>query len=209
MNYDISKIRDILISIFSSSGYQMGTMAIKCPSPIDISITNQSDTVDINFNNNLPTAIIEKFIKFNLNITGMTLGKDGGIIKIKHFPDIKFDYSGSLKFGSNDNSYLIGISNDINLEYQDEARRKIAKRCLQYGGEWATIVSSEQDIKNATRSEKKKLRKQCYNFILENAKNDKEIVCGSVILTILIINILLPIIINWIVTKILNHWWNS
>ena len=209
MNYDINKIKDIIASVFSSSGYNTGTMSIRCPSPVDVSISNNEDSIDINFNNNLPIATVKKFIKFNLSILGIKLGKDGGVLKIKHFPDIKFDYGGDMKFKSSDNMCFEDISKDIDSEYDDSERRKIAHRCLQYGKEWATIVSSEQDVRNASSRDKKKLRKQCYDFIFDNAKNDKEIVCGSVILGILILNVLLPIIINWIVTKILNHWWNS
>lgn len=210
MNYDINSIKQIIDQIFSSAGYQMNGLSVQCSSPVEISIINNGDSIDINFNNNLPKAIIEKFIKFNLSVLGINLGKNGGVLRIRHFPDIKFDYSGSMKFGTNYDPYFETISKDIETEYDDSERRKIANRCLQYGKEWATIVSSETDVREITsRSERKKLRKQCYNFIFENAKNDKEIVCGSVVLTILILNFLLPIIINWIVTKILNHWWNS
>jgi hypothetical protein len=211
MSYDISKIKDIIASIFSESGYKTSTISFKCPSPVGISIANLKEGISIDFLNtkNLPIATVEKLIKFNLSILGIHLGETGGVIKIKFFPDIKFDYNGTMKFGDSNNMAYEMISKEIESEYGDPERKKIAQRCLQYGSEWATIVSASQ-TEPVTYSErdKRKLRKQCHNFIYENIKNDKEIECGSVILGIIFLNFVLPVIIGWIVTKILNHWFN-
>jgi hypothetical protein len=210
MNYDISKIKDIFKSVFSDMGYETSGMSFKCPSPLGISIADSADAIDINFTNskNLPVATVRKLIKFNLDILGVNLGPTGGVIKIKFFPDIKFDYNGSVKFGdcSNNMAYEL-ISQEIDDEYGDPERKKIAQRCLQYGSEWATIVSASQtEPVTYSEREKRTLRKQCYNFIYENIKNDKEIECKFVILGVLFLNFVLPVIIGWIVTKILNHW---
>lgn len=209
MNYDISKIKDILTSIFSDIGYKTSAISFKCPSPLCLSIASLKESINIDFINSkiLPVATVEKLIKFNLSILGISLEETGGVIKIKFFPDIKFDYNGSVKFGSTDDMAYEAISQEINEQYGDPERKKIAQRCLQYGSEWATIVRASQ-VEPVTYSEqdKRKLRKQCHNFIYENMKNDKEIECGSIILGILFLNFVLPAIIGWIVTKILNHW---
>ena len=209
MNYDISKIKDILKSIFSDIGYKTSSISFKCPSPLCLSIANLKESINIDFINSkiLPVATVEKLIKFNLSILGISLQETGGVIKIKFFPDIKFDYNGSVKFGSKDDVEYEAITQEINQQYGDPERKKIAQRCLQYGSEWATIVSSSQtEPVIYSERDKRKLKKQCYNFIYENMKNDKEIECGSIILVILFLNFVLPTIISWIVTKILNHW---
>jgi hypothetical protein len=211
MSYDISKIKDILTSVFSDIGYKAGGISIKCPSPVGLCVTNKKDAINIDFTNtkDLPIATVEKLIKFNLSILGVSLGETGGVIKIKFFPDIKFDYNGTVKFGAMNNMAYEMISQEIDAEYGDPERKKIAQRCLQYGSEWATIVSASQTGPvTYSEQEKRKLRKQCYNFIYQNMKNDKEIECKFVILGIIFLNIVLPVIIGWIVTKILNHWFN-
>jgi hypothetical protein len=211
MSYDIGKVKDILKSVFSDIGYKTSSLSFKCPSPLGVSIADNKDGVNIDFTDpkSLPIATVEKLIKFNLSILGVSLGETGGVIKIKFFPDIKFDYNGTVKFGAMNNMAYEMISQEIDAEYGDPERKKIAQRCLQYGSEWATIVSASQ-TEPVTYSErdKRKLRKQCYNFIYENMKNDKEIECGFVILSVILLNFVLPVIISWIVTKILNHWFN-
>lgn len=209
MNYDISKIKDILTEIFSDNGYKAGDMLVQCPSPVTVNIENKDDSVSIDFTDNLPTATIKKLIKLNFKILGVVLGQTGGTIKIKYFPDIKFDYAGSMKFGAVNNMAYDAICKEIDAQYGDAERKKIAQRCLQYGTEWATIVSASQTEPVVySERDKRKLRKQCYNFIYENIKDDKEIECGFVVLGVILLNFVLPVIISWIVTKILNHWFN-
>jgi len=211
MSYDIGKVKDILKSVFSDIGYKTSSLSFQCPSPLGVSIADNKDGVNIDFTDpkSLPIATVEKLIKFNLSILGVSLGETGGVIKIKFFPDIKFDYNGTVKFGAMNNMAYEMISQEIESEYGDPERKKIAQRCLQYGSEWATIVSASQtEPTTYSERDKRKLKKQCYNFIYENIKNDKEIECGFVILSVILLNFVLPVIIGWIVTKILNNWFN-
>lgn len=208
----VKLLNEAISSVFSDSGYKVNGFTIKCESPLSISIIKYDESVEIKFLNTLPVASIKKLITIQVSVQAIIFGKTGGILKLKHFPDIKFDYEqnekayGVVRFDTIDKDNLV---KEINSEYEDEERRLIAKRCLHYVDEWATIVSQKSvDPKKWTRAEKRKFKKQCEQFVKENIKNDKELEYGSVILTIIILNVIVPMIIKWIIERALKNWFN-
>ena len=92
------------------------------------------------------------------------------------------------------------IEKEINTKFEDDSRKKLASRCLQYGTEWATIASRSSDFKLANIFQKKKMKQDCYNFIAENIKNEEK--HGSVVLSFILIYVLLPVVLKFIVERI-------
>lgn len=202
---DLKNIYQILNQLFST-GFYINNIKIKCQTPADIKIINNGESVYFSFENNLPSAEVHKFITLKLNVEGVSFGKNGGLIKLKNFPDIKFDYEQKKTFGSapNINFDNIDTENEINAAFQSKSKRKIAARCLQYAKDWATIASlSGVQFSKCDQFDYFILKNQCYYFVEEQIKNDKELKYGSFV-SIIILGIILPAIIKWAVERVIR-----
>lgn len=197
---------EMLHKVFND-GLEIGGMKVNCKSPTNININCSDDIITIDFQENLPKANVKKIISLSFNIQGFVLRKENGTVKIKHFPDIIFDYKeqnskaiGAYEIDSIDFSQ---IEEEILREYDDENREKMASKCLQYARDWATIANyGGVSFKDCSTSEQRKLKQQCSEFIKESIKNDEDVKYGSVILTFILLQIILPIIIKWIVERV-------
>jgi isocitrate dehydrogenase len=211
MSIDIEQIKRIIHDLFSKDGYKVNNFGVSCPNDLGMNIKKQDDCIDIMFTSNLPTVFLEKFIKFNVALQGISLGLTKGYIRLKNFPDIPISYTKKSQeiIATSNHPNLDDIYADIDAEYQDEGRKKIAQKCLQYASEWTTIVCSNGvDLKDAKPVERRKLKKQCCQFVKENIQNEKDNY-GFAILGTILLFYLLPILINWVVTKLLNKWWSD
>lgn len=199
MTLPLKKVKEALDKIFTSTGYSFKEINIKFPQPLNMTFGTDGNNVSLIFLKDLPRISWKKFITISAWIQGIVLSDTGGTIKIKYFPDIKFSYTkeseqifGQMVFDSSD------ILNEIKSQYPDEERQKIANLCLQYGAEWATMCYST-GMTSKDFANNKKLKKDCYNFIKESIKKDKQY--GSVV-GFIILFVILPVILKWIVEKI-------
>jgi hypothetical protein len=206
---DLTQIETILDSIFND-GFNINGTKVTCKSPAQISVSSVSTNhTTIDFSNNLPRATVKKLISLNFDIEGIIFKKDSGTIRIKYFPDINFDY---VKESKNFGSYAIdsvdfsSITEEINQQYDDDTRKKLAGKCLQYAQEWATIANyGGVSFRDCSFAEQQSLKKKCGSFIKESLMNDEEIKYGSIILTFVLLHIILPIIIKWIVERVFKR----
>lgn len=203
---NLKEIKDIIYQIFSDSGYSINNINVQFPQLLNIKITKNEDKISIDFVDHTPKLSWKRFITLSAYIDGVTLGETGGTLKLKYLPDIDFSYEKTHKpmFGSGYD--FSGIESEITREYKDEARRKLAKECLQYGIEWATIASQSSSFRNSSLAEEKILKEQCKNFIRDNLKKEQKY--GSAILTFFLIYILLPVVLKFIVERIFNKIFN-
>jgi hypothetical protein len=203
---DLKNIYQILNQLFST-GFYVNNIKIKCQTPADVKIVNNGESVYFSFENNLPSAEVHKFITLKLNVEGVSFGKTGGMIKLKNFPDIPFDYEPKKTFGSELNKINldhIDIEKEINATFQSKSKRKIASRCLQYAKDWATIASlSGVQFSKCDQFDYFVLKNQCYYFVEEQIKNDKELKYGSFV-SIIILGMILPAIIKWAVERVIR-----
>jgi len=197
------QIKNIIDSIFSEGGYNIQKFNVKFPYPLDISIIKDKDgSIDLTFTKALPHVSWKKFITLSARVDGITLKENGGILKLKFFPDIPFGYDDeptSLEAPSYDFS---SVASDINSEYSDPERRFLANKCLHYASEWATIASQGCDFACASSSDKKRLKRDCKNFVMENIKKDTELQAGSVVLTFLFFYVVLPVVLKFILERV-------
>ena len=202
---NIQQIRDIVFQIFSEYGYKKNNVTIKFPQPLNINITQINENISIDFENALPYISWKKLITLSAYINGFTFGQSSGTIKLKYLPDIKFSYEETQElmnmfepnFGELDFS---DIQNEINETFKDDARQKLASRCLQYGTEWARIASRGFNLQEVDDAQKKKLKKECSNFIKQNIQQEEK--HGSVVLSFILIYVLLPVVLKFIVERI-------
>lgn len=198
------QIKHIIDSIFSESGYSIKKFNVKFPYPLDISIVKDKDgSIDLTFTKALPTISWKKIIVLSARVNGITLKETGGVLKLKFFPDIPFSYEeeNTEDYG-NQNYDLSSIISDINTEYSDAESRFLANKCLHYASEWATIASQGCDLSYASNSEKRKLKKDCKNFVMQNLKEDPELQAGSVVLTFLFFYVVLPVVLKFILERV-------
>lgn len=202
---NLKYIKDIILSIFSSSGYSINKFNIQFPQPLDISISVDGEqNVTLSFKNNFPKISWKKFITLSTWVERMSLGPTGGALKLRYFPEVSFSYQQSENsFGSSviDTS---DIEEALLSQYRDDNQRLVAKKCLLYASEWATIASAEQDFSNCSPKQEKKLKNDCKNFIVANLKQDEEIQAKSAILTFLFFYVVLPVILKFIIEKLFN-----
>jgi hypothetical protein len=211
---NISDVKNIIDKAFSKAGYEISKFSIVLPSPLSVEIEQSSDSTKIVFKNKLPVVKTRKlFIPIKTELESIFFGKEDGYFKLKHFPNLKFNYSDNeeMKFGAAPLSVnLDKIEKEINLKYQDEKRKSIAKLALGYANEWANIASSNGIDFNTCGSEnKKRLYDDCYRFVYENMINSKKVNPTSVALSFVILYLILPAIVNWIVKRFLNNLFNK
>ena len=140
------QISEVLFSIFSEEGYNLGGLKLRCESPVTANVNSGGDRTSITFGNNYPRAEIKKLITLYVYIEEIVFGKEGGSIKLRNFPDINFGYDTdtligllaknipSIKFGDEENKLE---DEAIAAKFPDsEPKQKIAKICLQYGREY-------------------------------------------------------------------------
>lgn len=201
-------ISEILFSIFNDDGYKIQGFKIKSKSPLVANIYSNEVETSIKFGSNYPKAEITRLITLYAYIEEILFRKDGGVIRLKNFPDISFGYEQSLisVLFSEKFSCSREMQELIDKTYTDETKKKIAEKCLHYGTEWATIVSQSVDFSGASDRDRKTLRSQCINFVVENVRNDVEEEYGSVILTYLLVFIIIPAVARFIITRLLEKY---
>lgn len=205
MGIPIQQIRDIVDLIFSTTGYNIKNLNVSFPQPLDMKIIRNSDgDIVLSFTGSLPKVSWQKFISLSAWIQGISLGKIGGMLKLKYLPDISFLYDDSETkelFGQEMD--FSDIEEEILVHYNDETRQTLAKKCLHYAAAWATIASnSGVQFSQCTEISQRQLRKNCKNFVSDNIKNDPEIVAGSVILTFILLYVVLPVILKFILERL-------
>ena len=207
---DVSYIKKIVEEVFSKSGYKVDKFTLFCPSILDVRINKIDDGISFDFTKVMPSVRTKKLlIPITAYVEGIFLGKLGGTIKLKYFPDFEFNYSGfeQNNFGSAHHVDLSDIKSCIAREYPDKQRRKIANLALQYANEWATIVSHNGvDFSRYDKKNKKLLAENCQKFVHENIVNSKEIEAKSAILTFILVYLILPSVISWVVKKFLDSF---
>jgi len=203
---NLREIRDIIYQIFSESGYSVNNINIQFPQPLTVTATQKDDEVSLDFKNKSPKITWSRFISLSAYVNGVSLGKDGGTIKIKYLPDIDFNYDSvkELRFGQTID--FSDIEEEIFNQYSDDARQKLAQRCLQYGVEWAKIASQSSCFAQADKFEQEKLKSQCKNFIKDNIANEER--HGSAILTFILLYVLLPVVLKFIVERLFRKLFN-
>lgn len=202
---NLKKISEILKTLFTD-GYSVNNITIKCEPPVEFEISKDSSGILIKFTRNLPWVEMRRFIKFKLNVEGLSFGENAGVIKIKNFPDMPFSYDDNQTF---DNVYGADFDIDVSQEeinqtFQGASKRKIASKCLHYAKEWATIASlNGVRFDSYDRFDKFILKNKCYYFVEEQVKKDKDLQYGSFI-SIFILSLILPTIIKWAVDRVLR-----
>ena len=209
---DLTQIETMLNSIFND-GFDLNGTKVACKSPAQITVSSvDADYITIDFNNNLPRATVKKIISLSLDIEGVIFKKDSGTIRLRHFPDINFDYvkeSKAIGAYEIDSVDFADIEAEIGQQYDDENRKKLADKCLQYAKEWATIANyGGVSFKDCNFAEQQSMKRQCQSFVKESLMNDEEIKYGSIILTFILLQIILPIIIKWIVERVFKRLFN-
>ena len=203
------EISEVLFKIFSDEGYKVNGFTIQSKSPLVANTYSDENKTSIKFGNNHPRVSIKRLITLYAYIEEIVLGKTGGSIKLRNFPDINFSYEKSLLsfFEQNFHSHE-DLYNEIEAAYSDPTKKKIAHKCLQYGTEWATIVSQSGGFCGLDGQSKQELKSQCLKFVIDNVRKDfeKEKKYGSVILTYLLVFIIIPAVAKFIITRLLEKY---
>lgn len=80
-----------------TGGLQINGLTIKCKSPLSIRIEKQNDGVNIDFVDNYPLVTYKQNLglispQISTYMTGVVFKQKNGIIKLKNFIDIPFNY---------------------------------------------------------------------------------------------------------------------
>lgn len=212
----IAEIKDTLKQIFSKDGFKFLNFSFTCPENIHSVLNKNDNGISIDFTQEMPYIKVKKLlIPITVYVEGVFLGEHSGLIKLKYFPDIHFDYDefkNEQNFGNRDkdNFNIEYFYDEINDKYPDEERRKIARLGLQYAREWTKILEETSvSVENFTILDREKLRIDCENFVLENVRKSKKIKARSAVLSFILIYIVIPSVINWIIKKFLDHYFRK
>ena len=204
------EIYDSISDLFTDKGILVKGFKIKSKTPSVVTVRYDNDIAEITFGENQPRAEITKIITIYAYIEKIIFGPEGGSIKLRNFPDFSFGYGNeaeTVKFCRFDNS---DICNEIEVKYSKKSYKDIAKKCLQYSEEWATMCMGRGvTFDNADYFDRYPLKDQCYNFVHENIVEDAEKKYGSIILTWVFLYIILPTIIRWIINRFLDKLFDT
>lgn len=197
---DLKQVRDIIYQIFSDSGYSINNINVQFPQPLNIKITKDQEKISLDFVDNSPRLSWKRFITLSAHVNGISLNETGGTIKLKYLPDIDFSYEKTQELIYGQLFDFSEIEEAISNEYKDDARKKLATKCLHYATEWATIASQSEQFRQASFAEQRFLKQQCKDFITENIKNEER--HGSAVLTFILLYVLLPVVLKFIVERL-------
>lgn len=197
----IKTLKTALDKVFSSAGYSFKDVGIKLPQPLNMVFgTVEENKISLKFIDKLPKISWKKFITISALIQEIILGDEGGIIRIKYFPDLYFQYAKTEAIFGSAPFNIEEVKAEIDAQYPDEERKKIASRCLHYANEWV-IISYSAGI-NLQEIGVKKLKNDCYNFVRESVIKDCKENHGSFVVSFILIYVILPIILKWVIERI-------
>ena len=203
------EIYQSISSIFNGEGIVVKGFKVTSKTPTVANITYGADIAEITFGQNQPKAEITRIITMYAHIEKIVFGPEGGLIKLRNFPDFSFGYGEEVthKFVRFDNSDIYA---EIEGKYAKKSYKDIAKKCLQYSEEWATMsMCNGITFDNADYFDRWKLKDQCYNFVYDNVVEDAEKRYGSIVITWIFLYIILPTIIKWIINRFLDKLFDT
>ena len=203
------EIYQSISSIFNGEGIVVKGFKVTSKTPTVANITYGADIAEITFGQNQPKAEITRIITMYAHIEKIVFGPEGGSIKLRNFPDFSFGYGeeATHKFVRIDNSDIYA---EIEGKYAKKSYKDIAKKCLQYSEEWATMsMCNGITFDNADYFDRWKLKDQCYNFVYDNVVEDAEKRYGSIVITWIFLYIILPTIIKWIINRFLDKLFDT
>ena len=203
------EIYQSISSIFNGEGIVVKGFKVTSKTPTVANITYGADIAEITFGQNQPKAEITRIITMYAHIEKIVFGPEGGSIKLRNFPDFSFGYGEEVthKFVRFDNSDIYA---EIEGKYAKKSYKDIAKKCLQYSEEWATMsMCNGITFDNADYFDRWKLKDQCYNFVHDNVLEDAEKRYGSIVITWIFLYIILPTIIKWIINRFLDKLFDT
>jgi len=204
--------RDIyqsITSLFNGEGIIVKGFKVTSKTPTIATVRYDGDIAEITFGENQPKAEITRIITIYAYIEKIVFGPEGGSIKLRNFPDFSFGYGDDTmrKFIRFDNA---DICAEIESKYAEKSYKDIAKKCLQYSEEWATMsMCNGITFDNADYFDRWRLKDQCYNFVHDNVLEDAEKRYGSIVLTWIFLYIILPTIIKWIINRFLDKLFDT
>lgn len=205
------EIHQHISSLFNGKGILVKGFKITSKTPTVATLRYDNEIAEITFGENQPKAEITKIITIYAHIEKIIFGPEGGSIKLRNFPDFSFSYGEEstdyATCGTFDNSE---IRLEIEGKYAKKSYKDIAKKCLQYSEEWATMsMCNGITFDNADYFDRWRLKDQCYNFVYENVVEDAEKKYGSIILTWVFLYVILPTIIRWIINRFLDKLFDT
>ena len=203
------EIYQSIASLFNGEGIIVKGFKVTSKTPTVANVTYGADIVEVTFGQNQPKAEITRIITMYAHIEKIVFGPEGGSIKLRNFPDFSFGYGEEVthKFVRFDNSDIYA---EIEGKYAKKSYKDIAKKCLQYSEEWATMsMCNGITFDNADYFDRWKLKDQCYNFVYDNVVEDAEKRYGSIVITWIFLYIILPTIIKWIINRFLDKLFDT
>ena len=196
--------------LFSEEGVEIKGFKITAESPFVANVEHEDGMTVITFGINQPKASITKIITVYAYIEQVVLGLSGGSIKLRNFPDISFSYEGNTFFKLDSEPVdFTSIEKDIECRFSSEDQ-KIARLALQYANEWATICrDSGITFSKSDCIDRYVMHKDCYSFVKEKVEKELESQHGSFVITWLFAYVILPIIVRWIVNKVLDRLYSN
>lgn len=199
--------KELISSLFTEEGAEISGIKIAAESPLRFEIVKNADeSITINFVDNKPKASVKRIFTISATVVSITLKDEHGFFELKNFPSIPFPYDGFFS-SSADGANISSIQQMIDSKYCGE-KKKIANLCLFYADEWAKISSQATCFKTASVQKRRKLKKQCVDFVKHNVKKEMEDKYGSVVLTYLLVFIIIPTICKFIVYKLLEKYFD-
>ena len=203
------QIYEIISDLFTGKGIIVKGFKITTKTPTIATVRYDNEIAEITFSENQPKAEITRLITIYAYIEKIVFGPEGGSIKLRNFPDFSFGYgeghsSASYTFNNSD------ILSEIEGKYAQKTYKDIAKKCLQYSEEWATMsMCNGITFDHADYFDRWRLKDQCYNFVYDNVVEDAEKKYGSIILTWIFLYVILPTIIRWIINRFLDKLFDT
>ena len=138
---NIREIRDLITSAFSSTGLKHESYIVNCPSPLTATIEGSEDAISVKFTGNLPKLTVKKIVTLSIELEAIYMDGDGGKVKLKHFPDIRFNFDEEVSEIRCGSCHIVDISEEVDAKYgSDPQNKRIAHKVLHYCEAWASVA---------------------------------------------------------------------
>jgi|TARA_A100001037_G_scaffold41473_1_gene32570 hypothetical protein len=90
---NLAQAFEVLQKLASEDGLKVDKYTIKGKYPAVIKVSSPDrDTIEVDFIDNKPVVKVKKIFTITLDVLGLTLKQNRGIVKLDGFPDVPFDY---------------------------------------------------------------------------------------------------------------------
>lgn len=200
---------EVLTQMFSQRGFCKEGLCVRLKGCVTIEVDSENGDFIIRFPHEHPEVVYHKIFSIRAAVKGIRLSHTYGVVELKSFPDIRFNYDWMVSKDQNTNTIktmnrekLSRIRTKIKAraakKVDNGKKREILERVLTLCEDWA-IIKSEEGFLELSDSQ---VKKDCKKYVYDHLKQD---VSGFSFIFSILLNLAIKMLIEWIIDNYINE----